>query len=223
MQGAWGHQYITVNLPAVEPLGEAKTHGDILRGLASAMGLEHPALHESDHQIAASALHGDLTLNELIEAGWIKHPTERFSIPAADARVSLTNGAPPSMPSPPEGQLQLLTPKPHHFLNSTFANMERQRRAMREPTVYLHPDDAERLALEGRCDVEVRNEGGHVHAQLRVSDEVIPGVAVLPGKWWAQDVGGSGVNRLTPAGWSPGGQPAYNDTFVTVTEVEGRD
>lgn len=223
LQGAWGHQYISVNLPAIKPLGGAKTHGDILRGLATAMGLEHPALHESDRQIAVSALPDDLTLDELIEAGWIKHPPERFDIPAADARVSLTNGPPPSLPSLPEGQLQLLTPKPHQFLNSTFANMERQRRAMGGPTVYLHPADADQLGLEDRCDVELRNEGGLVHAELRISDEVIPGVAILPGKWWTQDVGGSGVNSLTPAGWSPGGQPAYNDTFVTVTEASGRD
>jgi anaerobic selenocysteine-containing dehydrogenase len=223
LQGAWGHQYITVNLRAVEPLGEAKTHGDILRGLASAMGLEHPALHESDREIATSALPGGLTLDALIEAGWTKQPAQRFGVPTMDARVSLTNGPPPSLSSPPEGQLQLLTPKSHHFLNSTFANMERQRRAMRGPAVFLHPADADRLTLEDRGDVEVRNDKGLVRAQLRISDEVLPGVAVLPGRWWAQDVGGSGVNGLAPPRSSPGGQPAYNDTFVTVTQADKAD
>ena len=54
--GAWGHQYITINQPAVAPLGESRSHGEIMRTLAQAMGLDHPALRESDEEIAASAL-----------------------------------------------------------------------------------------------------------------------------------------------------------------------
>ncbi len=223
LQGAWGHQYITVNLPAIAPLGESRTHGDILRGLAFAMELEHPALHESDREIAASALPDDLSLEELTEAGWVKRPLPRFDGPPDGTRLALTDGPPPAPPSRPDGLLQLLTPKPHHFMNSTFANMERQRRAMKGPTVHLHPDDARRLALDDGAVVEVRNEGGAVRARLRVADEVIPGVAILPGKWWAQDVGGAGVNALTPARSSPGGQPAYNDTFVSVAAAPPAD
>lgn len=221
LQGAWGHHYITANLAAVDPLGQSRTHGDILRALASRMGLDHPALAESDQQIAASALPDDVTLNQLVEAGWVKYSPARFTIPASDARLVLADSEPPALPSRPDGHLQLLTPKPHHFLNSTFANMERQRRAMGGPMVYVHPDDAVRLGLKDGCYVEVRNDRGQVNAQLEVSDEVIPGVATLPGKWWSQDVGGAGPNGLTPASWTPGGEPAYNDTFVTITDVTG--
>jgi anaerobic selenocysteine-containing dehydrogenase len=58
-----------------------------------------------------------------------------------------------------------------------------------------------------------------VRARLAVSDTVVRGVAALPGKWWSGDTGGRGLNALTPARWSPRGQPAYNDVEVTITAV----
>ena len=50
-----------------------------------------------------------------------------------------------------------------------------------------------------------------------MTTEVRPGVVSLPGKWWRHPADTSAVaNLLTPSLWSPGGQPAYNDTFVSV-------
>jgi hypothetical protein len=47
---------------------------------------------------------------------------------------------------------------------------------------------------------------------VRVTDDIHAGVVALPGKWW----GDAAANLLTPSSWTPGGQPAYNDTFVEV-------
>jgi hypothetical protein len=43
----------------------------------------------------------------------------------------------------------------------------------------------------------------------------------MAGKWWS-DPAGSGVsaNVLSASAWSPGGQPAYNDTSVRVTSAD---
>lgn len=213
VQGAWGHHYISVNQPAVAAVGESRTHGDIMRGLAGRMGLDHPALQETDEEIAASALPEGVTLAHLKEAGWIKWSPPRF---APNGRIALAGDVPPLPPPPENGQLQLLTPKPHHFLNSSFANMPRHRAAMKGPTLYLHPTDAASRSLSDGDQVSVSNHGGSVQARLNVSEDVRPGVATLPGRWWRADVGGSGVNALTPAASSPGGQPAYNDTYVVV-------
>ena len=66
--------------------------------------------------------------------------------------------------------------------------------------------------------VALRRNGAAIHAWLRVTTDVRPGVVALPGKWWGQpEETGAVANLLTPALWSPGGQPAYNDTFVQVT------
>ena len=46
---------------------------------------------------------------------------------------------------------------------------------------------------------------------------VAPGVVALPGKWWTlPEEDGAVANLLCPSAWSPGGQPAFNDTFVEV-------
>jgi anaerobic selenocysteine-containing dehydrogenase len=53
---AYGHLYLTLSRPAIAPLGEAKPNTELFRLLAARMGLAHPALRESDEQIARSAL-----------------------------------------------------------------------------------------------------------------------------------------------------------------------
>jgi anaerobic selenocysteine-containing dehydrogenase len=218
VQGAWGHQYISVNNPAIPPQGQTKTHGEIMRLRAARMGLDHPALRDSDEAIAASALPDGLTLEALREAGWHKTHPPRFSAEAAGGRLRIA-GSEPLLPDPPApGVLRLLTPKSHYFLNSTFVNMPRQRRAMGPPTLEMHPDDAAaRNVVDGEA-VVISNDLGAVRCWLHVTEEVRPGVTALAGKWWGTPEDTAAVaNLLTASAWSPGGQPAYNDTFVTVT------
>ena len=212
--GAWGHHYVSVNNPAIEPLGEAKSHGEMMRLLAARMGLHAPALRESDEEIAQSALPPDVDLATLKADGWRKTFPERPHFAPATLRVSgITGGTVASDP----GRLQLLTPKSHFFLNSSFANMPRQRRSMDRPTLEMSTVDADARALaDGQC-VTIRNARGSLTAWLRVVPTIRTGVVALSGKWWGYPKETSAVaNLLTPSAWSPGGQPAYNDTFVEV-------
>lgn len=222
VQGAWGHHYVAANHPAVPPLGEAKSHGEIMRLLARAMGLAHPALHESDEQIAASALPDGMGLDALKGAGWIKRSPAR-PVLGADGKLRLCGGMSVPVPAPPAGLLQLLTPKGHFFLNTTFADMPRQHRSMGErPTLEMGREDAMARGLSDGQEVEVRNGRGSLRARLAVGDGMHPGVVALPGKWWNRDVAaapGRAVNDITAPAWSAAGQPAYNETFVEVLPV----
>jgi anaerobic selenocysteine-containing dehydrogenase len=210
VQGAWGHHYISVNLPAIAPLGEAKSHGEIMRLLAQRLGLTHPAFRESDEEIAASALPDGVTLEELKARGFIKRSPPRPVFGPGHTVVRLHE--PPTMPATADG-LQLLTPKAHEFMNSTFVNMPRQRKAEGCPTLHMHPVDAARRRLAGGAQVHVYNERGRMRVLLHVSDDVRQGTVALPGKWWDQET----ANLLTGSVYSPGGQPAYHDTFVEVS------
>jgi anaerobic selenocysteine-containing dehydrogenase len=213
--GAWGHHYVTINEPAVAPLGEAKSHGEVMRLLARRMGLDHPAMRESDEEIAASALPPGLDLAMLRQAGWIKMGGPRPRLDGAGLRLARGVPLPPARPE--EWMLQLLTPKAHFFLNSSFVNQSRQRQAQGRPTLEMAPTDAAGRGLNDGQRVQLRNAQGSVHATLRVSDAVAPGVVSLPGKWWSlPEEAGAAANLLGPSSWSPGGQPAYNDTFVEV-------
>jgi anaerobic selenocysteine-containing dehydrogenase len=213
--GAWGHQYITVNLPAIAPVGEAKSHGEVMRLLAQRLGLAHPAMCETDEQIGASALPPGLDLLALKEAGWVKMATPPPQLRGAGLRLARGVPLPPAVPA--VGMMQLLTPKAHFLLNSTFANQPRQRRAEGRPTLDMAPPDATERGLSDGQAVLLRNERGAIPATLRVTDRVLPGVVALPGKWWSlPEEDGAVANLLSPSRWSPGGQPAYNETFVEV-------
>ena len=223
VQGAWGHHYISANAPAVAPMGEARSSGWIMRALAERIGLDHPELKETDEAIAESVLPEGWSLKELQETGWRAHPPGR---PAIEARTKLLNlaGEPISAPAPlPEGQLQLLTPKSHYFLNSSFANMPRQRQSQGEPTVQVSATDAERLGLAQADYVEISNGSGRMAVRVRIADGLRAGVAVFEGKWWgAPAETAAEMNHLTPSRWSPEGQPAYNECYVTVRPVEAK-
>jgi len=212
VQGAWGHHCISVNVPAVAPLGEARSHGEIMRMLARRLGLTGPAFRESDEQIAAGALPHDLTLDELKARGFVKRSPRPPVFGPGGSVVRLSE---PATRPVSTGPLQLLTPKAHQFLNSTFVNMPRQRKAEGRPTLFMHPADAESRTLAGGIEVRVQNENGSLTAIVEITEGIRQGPVALPGKWWDAD----SANLLTPLSQSPGGQPAYNDTFVEVSPV----
>ena len=115
--------------------------------------------------------------------------------------------------------LRLMTPKAHFFLNSSFANQTRQRRAEGRPTLDMNLADAAARGLHDGEAVRIANAQGAIQATLRVTDAVVTGVVALPGKWWGA-LDGAVANLLSPSAWSPGGQPAYNDIFVEVVRAE---
>jgi anaerobic selenocysteine-containing dehydrogenase len=118
------------------------------------------------------------------------------------------------------GELQLLTPKSHYFLNSTFANMPRHRTSQGAPTIEVSASDAEAMGLADGASVIVASGLGRVHARLRVTAGLRPGVASLEGKWWSAPADTAAeLNMLTPSRWSPAGQPAYNETYVRIEAV----
>ncbi len=220
LQGSWGHHYISVNQPAIAPLGEALSHGEIARRLAGRLGLDHPALFESDEAIAASALPSDVSLDDVLERGWLKRSPDHAPFGADSTRVSIASAV-EAPERPAAGMLQLLTPKSHWFLNTTFGNMARQRTQMRTPTLSMHPVDAAERGLVDEQRVEIRNQRASVWATLRVTDDLHPGVVAMPGKWWGLPAATDAVaNLLSPSLFAPHGQPAFNDTFVEVRDAD---
>jgi len=215
IQGAWGHHYISLNHPAISPLGQSKSHGAIMRLLAERMGLKHPAFKESDEQIAASALPTDVDLDSLKETGWLKNSPGRPDF--SKRKLSLDTEIPEPVKPTREGLLQLLTPKSHFFLNSTFANMPRQRKAAKRPTLEMNSSDAEKRGLSDGQQLIVKNDQESLKVWLNITDTIHSGVVSLPGKWWSlpSETGAVG-NMLTPSLWAPDGQPAFNETFVEV-------
>jgi len=213
VQGAWGHYYVSANTPALAPMGEALSGGALMRALAERLGFDHPALRESDEEIAASALPEGLRLDDLVRDGW--HKVARATGP--QQRLSLLSEPIAAPSAAPADTLQLLTPKSHYFLNSTFANMPRQRKSQGLAAIEIHPQEARSRALSDGDVAVVRSGNTKMILAVKVTDTIRPGLAVLEGKWWGdEDEQSAQMNRLTAARFSPQGQPAYNDTHVTI-------
>jgi anaerobic selenocysteine-containing dehydrogenase len=81
---AYGHLYLSLSRPAIPPLGECKANTEVFRLLAARMGFDHPALRESDEEMARQALDWDhpslqgITFERLEREGSI-----RLELPAA--------------------------------------------------------------------------------------------------------------------------------------------
>ncbi len=56
---AYGHLYLSLNRPAISPVGEAKPNTEVFRLLAARLGLDDPCFRESDEEIARRAFFWD--------------------------------------------------------------------------------------------------------------------------------------------------------------------
>lgn len=96
--------------------------------------------------------------------------------------------------------LTLLTPKAHHFINSTFNDVNTLTRREGRPTIEISPADAAARGIADGALVRAFNDRGECFLHALVVDRVRPGVVASPATWWASTFrGGSGINALTPS------------------------
>lgn len=75
---SWGHLYLSLNQPAIAPVGEALPNSEIFRRLARALGMDHPELQQSDEEIIRDVLDTQhpwldgTTYESLLRTGWAK-------------------------------------------------------------------------------------------------------------------------------------------------------
>ncbi len=99
LMNAWGHLYVSLNLPAIEPLGECLPNTEIFRRLASALALDASGLADSDEQMARDLLTSGhpwldgITYERLQRDGWA-----RLAVPAGWSAL-----ADREVPLPPSG------------------------------------------------------------------------------------------------------------------------
>ncbi|HEX2718587.1 MAG TPA: molybdopterin oxidoreductase family protein [Gemmatimonadaceae bacterium] len=80
---AYGHHYVSLNRPAIAPLGDALPNTEIFRRLAARMGLADPCFGDDDPAMIRQSLAGagpklaGTTLEELMVTGW-----KRLNVPA---------------------------------------------------------------------------------------------------------------------------------------------
>ena len=87
---------------------------------------------------------------------------------------------PTRSPTPRAGPLRLLTAPSYFQPHTTFSGVEFLRHREGEPYCVLHPEDAARRGLVDGQKLKLFNQRGTIRLMLRVADEILPGVILVP-------------------------------------------
>jgi anaerobic selenocysteine-containing dehydrogenase len=270
---SWGHLYLTLNEPAIAPLGEAVPNTELFRRLARTMSFNDPYWQRSDEEMAMTALDWNnpvldgIDLALLRKSGYarlkvgtpdsfVPHREGNFPTPsgkcefkssiAAGGNLVLPlfrqgymgeQGGEPVDPLPtyiPPNEtpannpdlaarfpLNMLSPKSHAFLNSSFGNMPGQLHHAGEAKVMLSAHDAVARGIAAGDMVRVFNERGAFEAVAEVSEDAMAGVVVAPMGYWPRNSRTRRtVNAINPPAFADYGHaPTFSDTLVEVAKV----
>jgi anaerobic selenocysteine-containing dehydrogenase len=248
IHSAYGHHDVMLNTPAIAPLGECRSNNDVFRELARRLEFEPELFPDDDTLIREALDGGPtlsgITLEQLKTDGLARLNIPAVFTPFADGVFPTPSGKcelysermkadgfdplpayhppledPLTRPELAERYpLQLLCPPRPQFLNSTFANSARHRRAAGDPTIELANEEAQARGLSDGQWAEVYNDRGRFLARVALSGSVKPRVAVATGIYWNKlSRGGANVNCTTSSALTDmGGGATFFDNLVEV-------
>ncbi len=243
---SWGHYYLQLARPALEPPGEARSNFEIFRALAERMGFDEPCFRESEDDLMRAALSSDhpflagITLERLELEGSVKlnfGGAGRPFLPFAEGGYGTPSGTCEIRPEllefrpPAESRfgdrelqsrypLELISPKADAGLNSTFSN--RPEVDQTTGTLLMHPEDAGARGIREGDRVRVFNSRGSCLLRAALNADVTPGVVVARAvRWNRKSPDRRNVNSLTSDRLTDlGGGPAFYSCLVQVDRCE---
>jgi anaerobic selenocysteine-containing dehydrogenase len=230
---AYGHYYLNYNHRALEPYGESRPNSWVFQQLGKRLDITEETLYWSVDDLATELLSSDhewlngITLERLKAEGFVRLNVPKPFLPYANGSPVTSDGKfrldpPPQYLEPtdaltPEFPLRLLTPPAHHFLNTTYGNVE-QLNALEggEPVVMIHPSDAAKYNVSDGVQVTISSAQGSVTRKARVTHAASVGVVVVEGTWWAGKAPDArGINTLTSQRLTDlGGGSTFHNTPV---------
>jgi anaerobic selenocysteine-containing dehydrogenase len=218
---SFGHLYMQLAEPVVDPVGESRSNWQVVRQLARAMGLSDSHFSKDEPALVREVLaSGDpsvagITYERLKEEHSVRLSVERPYLPFADGaptpsgKVEFVSGSTaagglPSLPTyvplveGPDNEslarrypLQCIVPPNRFFLNSSFSQSDMLRRRQRGPSVFLHPVDARSRGIADGDAVMVRSARGEARFAATITEDTRPGLAVIEGIWWSKHQAGA--------------------------------
>ncbi len=118
--------------------------------------------------------------------------------------------------------LALISPPARNFLNSSFVNVASLRATEGEPSLEMHPSDAEARRIVDGETVRVFNDRGSLTLRVRVTDRARPGCVVALSIWWKKlAADGRNANEVTSQALTDIGRgPTFYDCLVQVQRVD---
>jgi anaerobic selenocysteine-containing dehydrogenase len=127
-----------------------------------------------------------------VKLGEIRTGVLREKLMTADKRVHLRSDdigreaerlLAEALPTTADFPFQLIGRRDLRSNNSWLRNLPKLMRGDRDRRLRLHPDDAGRIGLVDGEVVRVRSRVGAVDAEVRITDEIMPGIVSLPHGW----------------------------------------
>jgi anaerobic selenocysteine-containing dehydrogenase len=116
--------------------------------------------------------------------------------------------------------LNMLSPKSHAFVNSSYGNLQAQLHHAGAQKVILSPQDAAKRGIAAGDPVRVFNDRGAFEALAEVSADATAGVVVAPMGYWPRNSRQRRtVNAINPPAFADYGHaPTFSDTLVEVAK-----
>ncbi|MCS7314611.1 MAG: molybdopterin-dependent oxidoreductase [Bryobacterales bacterium] len=219
---SYGHYYLSLARPVLEPPGEAKPNAEVFRLLAARMGFQEPCFRDSDEDLVRTALASGhpflegISWDALAERGWMRlrvapegQPFQPFAQGGFGTASGRLDFAPETLEYAPPSEsrlgdahlrarypLELVTPKADSGLNSSFGYRDSVDRET--ATLAMHEEDAALRGIRDGDRVRVYNARGAVVLTARVGRDVMRGVvAARSVRWLRRAPDGRNVNALT--------------------------
>ncbi len=235
---AYGHHYLGWNRAATAPYFESRPNTWVFAQLARRLGIAEETVYWSAEDMARALLEGQhphlegITFERLEAEGYVKLNLPKPFLPYKDGSPVTSDGKihldpPPVHIEPqevltPEYPLRLITPPAHHFLNTTYGNLENiVQLEGGEPHALIHPMDATQSGVSDGALVAIESRQGRVIRKARVTDAASKGVVVVEGTWWGTRAPDQrGINTLTSERLTDmGGGSTFHNTPVRIEPV----
>ena len=237
---AYGAYWMQWGCAAAKPAGEARSNFDVAQALAKRMGLTDKIFTLAPQDAAKELFKGStgpaskadpqkLFAGESIS---IKHDWDGqpFKTPSGKLEfysemLGKTGVSPvPDWASDPIDEaeakkwpLRLLTAPGYFQAHTAYSGVGFLRDREGQPFCILHPADAAKRNLTDGADVKLFNGRGTIGLKLKVSDEVQPGVVLVPGQRPSSEAVSGTVNMLCSDRYTDIGEGAtYQSTWLDV-------
>ena len=219
---AYGHNYLQMARPVIDPVGQSRPLLAIFQELAGRLGFTEDVFSRTEEDFIAEFVSADHPYLEGIDFETIgdcrphrvKAPdnpylngfntpsgkVEFFSQSMADMGLDPLPDGSLSLDVEGEGRypLQLITPPKHEFCNSSFNESPKLREEAGPASLLIHPEDAKGRGVDNGEAIRVFNDRGECLLRAEVTETVRPGLVVAEGLYWPDFTpGGQGINRLT--------------------------
>ena len=237
---AYGAYYMQFGPRAVDPQGEAWSNLRLAQELAARLGLKDAVFSMTTDELLREAFRdakGPAALTDpdsLRTAGPVKvapypdgqcfaTPSGKLEFYSSALEARGLPALPDWSPDPTEAMdgrrwpLRLLTAPGYYQGHTSFSGNARLRARQGPPVAIIHTVEAQRRGLKNGDRIDLFNDRGTFGVTLQISDEVPPGVVLVPGQRPAGEAHHGTINMLCSDRYSDLGDGAtYQSTFLDV-------